>query len=141
MTGFFVDAPYANHLLDYYWGGASPIPDAPPATWYVALFTTMPIPAGTGGVEAAFTGYARVAVTNDLTQWPLAAAGLKSNANDVDYGVAASGPTTILGFGFYDAPTGGNLWFAVTVAGGSVVVNNGANAKFPAGSIDVSRCV
>lgn len=141
MAGFFVEAPYANDLLDYYWGGVDPIPDTPPATWYVALFTTTPDPDGTGGVEAAFTGYARVAVTNDLTEWPAASGGAKANANDVDYGVAASGPTTITAFGFYDDPTVGDLWFVVEVTGGTQVINNGANAKFPPGAIDVSRCV
>lgn len=139
MAGFFTD-PYAENLLDYYWGGVDPIPDTPPVTWYVGLFTTMPDPDGTGGVEAAWTGYARVASTNDLTEWPAAAAGLKSNANALDYGSAASGPTSVVGFGFFDDPTVGNLWFAVDVTGGVVVVNNGADAVFPPGSIDLSRC-
>lgn len=139
MAGFFTD-DYLDNLLDYYWGGVDPIPDTPPSTWYIALFTTMPGPTGAGAVEAAFSGYARVASTNDLTEWPLAASGLKSNGSSLDYGVAGSGPTSIVGFGFYDDPTVGDLWFAVAVTGGTVVINNGADARFPVGAVDLSRC-
>lgn len=140
MTGFYID-DIQDPLLDLMFGAqAAP---TPPGTYYVALFTTMPAFDGTGAVEAAFSGYARVAVVNNLTQWPAAAAGAKVNANDVDYGVAGSGPTLVVGFGFYDHPTLAtpiHLIAAVNVTGSPVTINNGATVKFPAGSIDLTRC-
>lgn len=137
MAGFFTDT-YMNTLLDEYWGDQSP--DTPPGTWYLALFTTMPATDGTGGVEAAWSGYARQASTNDPTEWPAAVAGVKSNANPIDYGTAGSGPTSIVGFGFYDDPSAGNLWFAAEVTGGPVVVNDGADAVFEDGAIVIQPC-
>lgn len=137
MSAFLTDT-YMDAVLDQIWGDDG-FPTLP-ATWYIALFTTMPGPDGTGGVEATFTGYVRVAVTNDLTQWPAASAGVKSNANPVDYGVAGSGPTSIVGFGFYDDPTAGNLWYACETDGGTVIIGNGADASFSSGTIIIERC-
>lgn len=140
MSGFF-ETDVQNSILDRYWGGGAP--DAP-ATWYIALFTAMPDPDGSGGTEAAYTDYARAAVTNDATEWPAAAAGAKANANEIDYGVAGSGPTDVVGFGFYDDPTSileANFWAAVDLTGAPVTINNGADVKFPGGAIDLSGCV
>jgi hypothetical protein len=137
MAGFFIDS-FMDTLLDEYWGNQSP--DTPPATWYIALFTTMPANDGTGAVEAAWSGYARQASTNDLTEWPAASAGVKSNANVIDYGEAGSGPTSVVGFGFYDDPTAGNLWFAVNATGSPIVVGNGADASFESGAIVIQPC-
>lgn len=142
MTGFF-ETTIQDAILDWLWG-AGPGPSAAPATWYIALFTVMPAADGSGGTEASYTAYARAAVTNDATEWPAAAAGAKSNANIIDYGVAGSGPSSIVGFGFYDDPTSileANFFAAVDVTGGTVVINNGADAKFPAGAIDLTGCV
>lgn len=139
MAGFF-QTDVQDAILDRYWGGGAP--DAP-VTWYIALFTTMPDADGTGGVEAAWSGYARAAVTNDATEWPAAAAGVKSNANEIDYGTAGSGPTNVVGFGFYDDPTSvlpAHFWAAVDVTGGTVTINNGADVKFPALAIDLGGC-
>ncbi len=115
-----------------------------PVTYYVALMTTTPDPDGTGGVEAAYTDYARFAVSNDPTEFPAAAAGAKSNANEWDYGTAGSGPTTIVSFAFVDDPTApidaSNLYAVVDVTGGTLIVNNGADVKFPAEGVVLTRC-
>lgn len=134
----FLTDDFMDEVLDQIWGDDAGV--TPPATWYIALFTTMPGTDGTGGVEAAFTDYARVAVSNDLTEWPAAVAGVKTNANPVDYGIAGSGPTTIVGFGFLDDPTAGDLWYACEVTGGTVIIGNGADASFSSGAIVVTRC-
>ncbi len=137
---FLTDAIY-DTVLDYFWGGDTADLPAPPGTWYVALFVTMPDPDGTGGVEASFTSYARVAVTNDLTNWPAAAASLKHNGSLLDYGTAGSGPSTVEGFGFYDDPTAGALWAAIDLTGAPVTINNGAAVTFPIGAIDLTNCL
>jgi hypothetical protein len=136
MAGL-IDSFY-DTLLDEYWGNQSP--DTPPATWYIGLFTTNPADDGTGGVEATFTGYTRQAVTNNLTEWPSAVAGIKSNANAVDFGVAGSGPTLVTGIGMWDDPTAGNLWYWNPLTGEPVTIANGGDASFDAGSIVIERC-
>jgi hypothetical protein len=116
-----------------------------PAMFYVALFTTTPDTDGTGGVEAAYTDYARFAVTNNSTEFPDASGSppVKSNANDWDFGVAGSGPTTIHSVGFYDDPTSvlaADLWAVVDVTTGSLVINDGADVTVPAASLDLTGC-
>ena len=82
-----------------------------PATWYVALYTAMPS-GGTGGTEANYTGYARVALTNNTTDFAAVSSstGQTSNAVQVTWPTNTGSPQTVVGFGFYDAATGGNLW-------------------------------
>lgn len=133
----FLQDDTMDAVLDSIFGSGSP------ATYYIALFTTNPVPAGTGGVEAAYTDYARFVVTNNPTEFPNASAGAKSNANDWDFGIAGSGPTTIVGIGFYDDPTSvlpANLYAVVDVTGSSIIVNNGADVVIPATGLDLTRC-
>jgi hypothetical protein len=138
----FLQTDVLDAVLDQIFGNVGA---AYPSVYYVALFTTTPDPDGTGGVEAAYTDYARFAVSNDLTEFPNASAGVKTNANIWDYGVAGSGPTTIVSVGFVDDPTdpvdATNLWAVVDVSGGSLVINNGADVKVPASALDLTGCV
>ncbi len=133
---FFSD-DQMDAVLDSVWGSSTP------TTWYVALMVVAPGTDGTGGTEASWSGYAAVAVTNDATEWPAAASGLKSNANELDYGSAGSGPSDLVGFAFYDHPTlrlPANFFAYVELTGAPVTVVNGAPVKFPAGNIDLTRC-
>jgi hypothetical protein len=133
----FLSDDQIEAFLDSLWGSGTPV------TWYVALFTVAPGTDGQGGTEASYTDYARASSTNDGTEWPAAAARVKSNANPIDFGVAGSGPSTIVGFGFYDDPTSTlevHFFAYVPVTGGSVVVNNGADVIFQTGSIDLTGC-
>ncbi len=140
MPAFLEDDTLAD-VLDHLWGAvAAP---AAPATWYIALFTVAPGTDGSGGTEASYTAYARAPVTNDATEWPNTISRVKSNANDIDFGVAGSGPTSIVGFGFYDDPTSvleANFFAYVPVTSPPVVINNGADVKFLAGDIDLTGC-
>src|SRR5215470_2170817 len=95
--------------INYLRGTAYP---AVPANFYVALFTTTPTNAGTGGTEVSGTGYARQAVPGSTAGWA-AASGTNptqtSNAAIVNFGTAGSAWGTVVGFAIYDAVTGGNL--------------------------------
>jgi hypothetical protein len=138
----FLQDDILDGVLDTIFGDAT-WPLVPPGTWYLALLTTLPDPDGTGGVEAAYTDYARLAVSNDLTEWPSAAAGEKSNANLLDFGVAGSGPTVVVGVALLDSPSGSiasSLWYVGDLVGGSVSIANGGDANFQPGAIVISRC-
>jgi hypothetical protein len=94
-----------NRVLNARFGGGT---YTKPATVYVALFLAAPNVAG-GGTEVAGGSYARVAVTNDATNFPDAVAGVKSNAAAIAFPSATSAWGVITHGAVFDALTGGNL--------------------------------
>ena len=85
-----------------------------PVTLYAALSTTTPTQAGATFTEPSGLGYARVAVTNNTTNF-VAAATQPATGHEVENGTAITFPAatgswgTITYVGFYDAATAGNL--------------------------------
>jgi hypothetical protein len=96
-----------NRVLDVRYGGSASY--TKPGTVYIALFTSMPTVLGNDGTEVSGGSYARVAVTNNATNFPNASAGAKSNANDITFPGATASWGSIVGVGIYDAATVGNL--------------------------------
>jgi len=123
-----------NELLDHVLGNAA---YAAPATVYVGLYTAAPTDAG-GGTEVTGGSYARVAVTNNATNWPAAAAGAKANGTAVTFPTATASWGTVVAFGIFDAATAGNLlyWADLTV---SKTVGSGDTAEFAVGDIDITE--
>lgn len=84
---------------------------AVPSTVHLALFTTMPLTDGTGGVELdtadGFVG--RVDVTGD-TNWTIGdpGSGQAELAVDLDFGTPTTDPGAVLGCALMDDPTAGN---------------------------------
>lgn len=79
-------------------------------TAYVALFTAMGNDAGTGFTEVSGGGYARVATASGT--WNASSGSAPStisNASAITFPEASADWGTIVGFGLYDASTGGNL--------------------------------
>jgi len=120
----------ANILLDYVKGGTGV---TPPATTYFALMKTMPTASG-GGVEVSGGSYARVAVTNNSSNWPASSGGSKTNANSINFGTATADWGTVVGVAEFDASSGGNLLTFSTLNGGPVTILNGTPYSIPAGS-------
>jgi hypothetical protein len=125
MSGF-PDSMESN-ILDHFFGGVALSPSSP-ANIHVGLYTTLPADDETGGVEASYTGYGRVSVTNNSTEWPAATEGAptsKSNANTITFGQKTdAGDVTIVGFGLFDASSGGNLLFFGAVTPNQTVGQN-----------------
>jgi hypothetical protein len=106
-----------NAIADYLAGGVSPA--SPPATLYAAAFTAPPNSNGTGGTEVpSSNAYARVAITNNTTNFPSASGGSKSNGTDIIFPEATGSWGTITHIVFFDAPSGGNvkIWGTLTVS-------------------------
>lgn len=101
----------ANKVLDQIWGQQTL---TPPATWYLALLST-PASALGGGIELTGAGYARIVLTNNLTNFPTAADGSKSNANLIQSVVASADWEEVAGVAFMDAATLGNMWAMATI--------------------------
>lgn len=122
-------------ILDHWLGG----PDyTRPATVYVGLYTVAPSDAA-GGTEVSGNAYARVAVTNNSTNWPAASGTLasKSNANAITFPTASGGDWgNVVAFGIFDDPTAGNLlgWGTVTKT-----IQNGDTASFAAGTLTATQ--
>ena len=109
-----------------------------PATLYFALFTAMPDENGLNGQEVPInttTGYQRRAVTNSEEEFPAvsdystseALKGVKYNvskANSIAFLPALSDWGDIVGFGIYDASTGGNLLISSPLDTARTVVRN-----------------
>lgn len=132
MAGSFSDF-LENELLDHVFSAAA---YTAPATIYAALYTVAPTDAG-GGTEVTGGAYARVAITNNATNFPAAAAGAKSNGTEINFGTATANWGTVVAVALLDAASAGNFlaWADLAV---SKTINNGDSAKFPVNDLDLT---
>jgi hypothetical protein len=88
-----------------------------PATIYGAIWTVPLSESSTGSSpgEVNGAGYARVAVTNDVTNFPAASGGSKSNALQIRFPMAQATWGTIKAFALTDAASAGNILFSSPV--------------------------
>lgn len=123
-----------NELLDHILGNSS---WSAPGTVYISLYTVTPSDTG-GGTEVTGGSYARVSMTNNLTNWPAASGGAKANGTAITYPQATADWGTVVAFGIQDASTSGNLlyWGAVSP---SKAVSNGDTAAFAIGDLDITE--
>lgn len=123
-----------NELLDHLYGGDD---YSRPATVYLALFTSAPTDAG-GGTEVSGGAYARVAVTNNATNWPAATGGTKKNGTAITFPTATANWGTVVAFAIFDAATAGNIlhWGDLTVA---KTVTTGDTPSFAANAITITE--
>lgn len=84
-----------------------------PTTMYVALCTAVPADSDTGStiVEALYTGYARIPITNaDMSPAALLAGlGSKTNINSLVGAACTAGSSICTAFAICDALTAGNM--------------------------------
>jgi hypothetical protein len=126
-TGTALSDYLENALLDHVLGKTT---YTGPTTTYPALYTVTPGDAG-GGTEVTGGTYARVAVTNNTTNWPNASGGSKSNGVDIDFGTATANWGTVVAVAILDASSGGNFMFYGTLTTPKTV-NSGDAFKFNA---------
>jgi hypothetical protein len=132
-----------NALLNQVLGAAA---FTAPGTVYVALYTAALTDASTGTSAAASevstsgTAYARVAVTNNTTNWPTTSTGSKSNANAINFPTATGSWGTVTHFAVLDSATvgAGNIlyWASLT---SSKTIGNGDTASFAASQITITE--
>jgi hypothetical protein len=127
-----------NAILDHVLGGGD---FTRPATVYVALFTDSNTQtqrdAGTV-TEVAGSAYARVAVTNNATNWPAASGGSKSNGTAITFPTPTGSWGTVTAFGLYDASTAGNLLYHGDLTA-SQAVASGNTVSFAVAALVVSE--
>lgn len=131
MAGSFSDF-LENELLDHVFGAAA---YTAPATLYMAAFTSTPNDAG-GGTEVSGGSYARVAVTNNATNFPAASGGSKTNGTVIDWPEATASWGSIVGIAIYDASSGGNqLGWSDT---SSTTINSGDTLRLQANDLTIT---
>lgn len=111
-----------NKVLDHIFGNTA---YSAPATLYVGLSTTTITDAGGSITEPSSGAYARVAVTNNGTNWPSASGGAKSNGTAITFPTATGSWGTVVDFFISDASSGGNvLAYGTLTASKSVAVDD-----------------
>jgi hypothetical protein len=107
----------------------------PPGTLYLAAFTVAPGETG-GGTECTGGSYARVAVTNNATNFP--SANPKLNGTSISFPQASAGWGTVVAVAWMDASTAGNM-LTYTVLDTSKDITTGDTLTFAVGSLSHSE--
>ena len=124
-TGVAMTNDLENKVLDHILSGTT---YTPVATTFIALYTADPGETF-AGTEVSGGSYARVSYTNNITNWPAASGGSKSNANVIDFGTATANWGTITHVTICSASSAGvGLFYGTLTA--SKTVNNGDGFKF-----------
>jgi hypothetical protein len=115
----------ANRILDYNFGGTS---YSVPSSFYFCLSTTTINIDGSGATEPSGGAYARVALTNNKTNWGNASNAVLTNSTAVQFAESTSSWGTITYVFLSDASSAGNVWYydalspARTVASATTVL-------------------
>lgn len=109
-------------------------------TVYIALSTGVYSDAATGSsmTEVSAGGYARVAVTNNNTNWPSASAGQKSNGTVFTFAAATANWGTVQSFYIVDALSAGNILYGADLTTARTIAT-GDTASFAVGSITITE--
>lgn len=133
-----------NKLIDWLYRGQT---YTPPATKYLALFTSAPSASG-GGIEVSGGAYARVALSASLTAFSgtqgagttavsTGTSGATSNSADIAFAAPTADWGTVTHWALFDASTGGNLLMFGSLATPVTVINGGLAPTIPAGALSL----
>lgn len=125
---------HAQSVLSREFGSVS---YTPPVTWYVGASTTTINADGTGATEPVGGGYARVAVTNNTSNWENIPADVgRRNLTAIEFPVATASWGTITFVPIYDQASGGTLRYYVQLTNSKVVGIDDV-LRFEAGQLQV----
>lgn len=125
----------ANKLLDYNFGRTS---YTVPTTYYVLLSTTTISSTGTGATEPSGGAYARVAVTNNKTNFSAASSNTLSNATAITFTESSASWGTITYIALADDPTAGNIWWYEALPSAKLV-DTQTTVSFTVGALTISQ--
>lgn len=103
-----------------------------PTAIYLALFSSAPDDAGSGGTELSGNSYARVDVT---AAFSAASGGAVTNSAAVDFPTASGAWSAAVAWGIYTASSGGTYIFGDSCSLGAL--SSGQFHRIPAGDLDV----
>jgi hypothetical protein len=128
-------AEYSKRILSAVFG--SNVGSVAPGTVYVALLTALPNDTDiTPANEGTFSGYARYAIPNNTTQFPLNA-NPKVNAGSYYFGSCTGNAGTFTAFALCDALTAGTMicWGSLVT---NKIVSTGDVAQIAANDISIT---
>lgn len=116
-----------------------------PATWYIGLLTAS-CSDSAAGTEVSGGSYARVAVTASLANWAgtqsagsttasSGTGGTTSNNNAITFASPTANWGVVTHVAFYDASSGGNIWFCTALTVSKTVNNGDAAPSFAAAAL------
>jgi hypothetical protein len=112
----------AHSLLGLVFGATA---YSPAATLYFALVTSAPADDGSGYTEVAGGSYARVAKTNNTTNFPAPASREVKNGTDITFPQATAAWGAVVGVAVFTASSGGSaIAYAAFATPETVAINN-----------------
>lgn len=110
-----------------------------PGTYYIGLWTATLSDSSTGSTAGEPSGgsYARVAVTNNGSNWDAVSGGATSNTNLIAFPMATASWGTVTYVGICDASTAGNM-IAYAQLNSSVTVSQYDTVLFQPGDLDIT---
>lgn len=125
------EAQLINHLL----GGE---PFQIPPIWYIGYMVGTPGESGPGSEPGLNSGYARVPVSNDITNFPVTTNQLKILAEDVVFPEALSNHGLVQAIGIFDSPAvGQGQMFAFSMLPAPVQIAVGDSYRIPGGAMTI----
>ena len=125
-----------DKVLDHVFGGSD---YSRLATVHVGLWTSALSDSDGGSAAGEVSGgsYARVAVTNNATNWPAASGGAKANGTVITFPTATGSWGTVTYFAILSAATAGDIlgWAILTQ---SKAIGSGDTASFAVGDLDIT---
>ena len=122
-----------DHLL----GGTT---YSPLATVYLALWTATLSDSSTGAPAGEVSGgsYARLAITNNTTNWPNSSGGVKSNGTVLTFATPSGSWGTVTDWALIDSSSGaGNILFYGTLTTPKTI-NSGDTVSFAVSALTVT---
>ncbi len=128
----YLETALNNHVLGN-------VPWSKPGTVYIALCTSAPSDSSMGS-EVSGSGYSRLLVTNNGTNWGSAHAttGLKTNAVQFTFPTATGNWGTITHWAILDAASGGNNMLYWGTFSSPKTILSGDTPRFPSGDISIT---
>ncbi len=135
------ETEYQNHIFqnaaipDIGDGAGLPVA-ATEGSLFVALYTTTPTDS-TAGTETTYTGYARIGVARNSSNWTELNGNIE-NTNDITFGELTAGAATMTGFTIQKLVTVGvAIYFGAF--GSSKLVSIGTTPRILAGDLDIQE--
>lgn len=126
-----------SKVLNWFWNAAA---FTPPATLYAALWTATLSASSTGSTsgEASYTGYARVGVTANTTNFPTSSGGAAiTNGTAITFAANAGSLQTATFFAILDASSAGNLLYWGSIS--SLAINPGDTPQVNSSALTASE--
>lgn len=125
-----------NNVLDSRFGAGAAAATSAPAVYYIGLSSTTPTATGGNVTEPSGNGYAPVAVTNNATNFPVAASGAKANGVAIVFPTATGSWGTVTHVIVKDGAAGSVVGFSLL--GTPRTISTGAVPTLAAGSFSLT---